>query len=109
MGSGLLSPGHLLVVLIVALIVLGPKRLPEVGQALGTGLRGFKESIEGDGGTDNESARAAVAAETAEPAGQTPGTSEQNHPARPVADVAPADAKDGASAPSGEAPRAAST
>jgi sec-independent protein translocase protein TatA len=47
MASGILSPTHLLVVLVVALIVLGPKRLPGAGRALGQGLREFKDSISG--------------------------------------------------------------
>jgi sec-independent protein translocase protein TatA len=47
MASGILSPTHLLVVLVVALIVLGPKRLPGAGRALGQGLREFKDSIGG--------------------------------------------------------------
>lgn len=47
MASGILSPMHLLVVLLVALIVLGPKRLPGAGRALGHGLREFKDSISG--------------------------------------------------------------
>ena len=49
MGSGLLTPGHLVVLAIVALLVFGPKRLPELGRSLGSGLRGFKDAIEGDG------------------------------------------------------------
>jgi sec-independent protein translocase protein TatA len=47
MTTGILSPTHLLVVLVVALIVLGPKRLPGAGKALGQGLREFKDSISG--------------------------------------------------------------
>jgi len=42
------GPAELIVVLVVALIVLGPKRLPEVGRSLGKGIREFKDSI-GDG------------------------------------------------------------
>jgi sec-independent protein translocase protein TatA len=38
---------HLLVVLIVAVLVLGPKKLPEVGRSLGSGIRQFKHSLEG--------------------------------------------------------------
>ncbi|HEY5052208.1 MAG TPA: twin-arginine translocase TatA/TatE family subunit [Solirubrobacterales bacterium] len=38
---------HLLVVLIIAVLVLGPKKLPEVGRSLGSGIRQFKASIEG--------------------------------------------------------------
>ena len=47
MFSGLESPMHLLVVLIIAILVLGPKKLPEAARGLGTGIRQFKESVEG--------------------------------------------------------------
>ncbi len=39
---------ELIVVLIVALVVLGPKKLPDLGRSLGTGMREFKNSISGD-------------------------------------------------------------
>jgi TatA/E family protein of Tat protein translocase len=42
---GIDSPVHLLFVGAIALIVLGPKRLPEVARALGKGVREFRESI----------------------------------------------------------------
>ena len=42
------GPGELIVVLVIALIVLGPKRLPEVGRSIGNGMREFKDSISGD-------------------------------------------------------------
>ncbi len=45
MFTGLLQPTHLFVLLAVALIFLGPKRLPDAGRALGQGLREFKDSI----------------------------------------------------------------
>ena len=47
MFSGLESPMHLLVVLVIAVLVLGPKKLPDAGRALGSGIRQFKDSIEG--------------------------------------------------------------
>ena len=47
MGSGILQPTHLIFVLLVALLVLGPKRLPEVGRSLGKGIREFKGSLSG--------------------------------------------------------------
>lgn len=47
MFSGLESPMHLLVVLIVAILVLGPKKLPDAARGLGSGIRQFKESLEG--------------------------------------------------------------
>jgi sec-independent protein translocase protein TatA len=40
-----LGPGELLLILAIALVVLGPKKLPEVGRSLGKGMREFKESI----------------------------------------------------------------
>lgn len=48
MGSGLVSPSHLAILLVIVLIVFGPKRLPELGRALGSGMRGFKDAISGD-------------------------------------------------------------
>jgi len=39
---------ELVIVLAIALIVLGPKKLPEVGRSLGKGMREFKESLSGD-------------------------------------------------------------
>ena len=38
---------ELVLVLLIALVVLGPKRLPEAGKALGKGLREFKDSVSG--------------------------------------------------------------
>jgi sec-independent protein translocase protein TatA len=40
-----LGPGELLLILAIALVVLGPKKLPEVGRSLGKGMREFKDSI----------------------------------------------------------------
>ena len=42
------GPMELIVILAIALIVLGPKKLPEVGKSLGKGMREFKDSISGD-------------------------------------------------------------
>jgi sec-independent protein translocase protein TatA len=43
----LLTPTHLILVLVVALLVFGPRKLPELGKGLGEGLKGFKEGIMG--------------------------------------------------------------
>lgn len=48
MIGDILQPTHLLFVLVIALLVLGPKRLPEVGRSLGKGLRDFKQAIGGE-------------------------------------------------------------
>jgi sec-independent protein translocase protein TatA len=43
----ILQPTHLLFILVIALLVLGPKRLPEVGRALGRGMRDFRSALSG--------------------------------------------------------------
>jgi len=48
MGSGLLTPTHLIFLLILALLLFGAKRLPEIGRSLGVGMREFKDSVTGD-------------------------------------------------------------
>jgi sec-independent protein translocase protein TatA len=53
MFSGLLQPTHLIILLVVALVFLGPKRLPDAGRALGQGLREFKNSIGGEHDEDH--------------------------------------------------------
>jgi sec-independent protein translocase protein TatA len=45
MIEGLLQPRHLLVILVVALFLFGPKKLPELGKGLADGIRGFKNAI----------------------------------------------------------------
>ncbi len=45
MFEGLLQPMHLLLILIIALVVFGPKRLPELGKALGESIQGFKKGL----------------------------------------------------------------
>ena len=44
--DNILQPTHLIVVLAVALLVLGPKRLPEVGRAIGRGIHDFKRTVD---------------------------------------------------------------
>jgi sec-independent protein translocase protein TatA len=48
------GPMELILVLAIALIVLGPKRLPEAGKALGKGLREFKDSVSGLSANDDD-------------------------------------------------------
>ena len=47
MLNGILQPTHLMLILVVVLLVLGPKRLPGAGRALGQGLKEFKGSLGG--------------------------------------------------------------
>jgi sec-independent protein translocase protein TatA len=66
MLTSVLQPTHLLIVLIVALLLLGPKRLPEAGRALGQGLKEFKGSISGAHDDDPQEAIEAAASSTPE-------------------------------------------
>ncbi|HLM10367.1 MAG TPA: twin-arginine translocase TatA/TatE family subunit [Thermoleophilaceae bacterium] len=47
------GPLELMVILVVALIVLGPKRLPEAARSVGRGMRELKDSLQGDDGRDD--------------------------------------------------------
>jgi sec-independent protein translocase protein TatA len=49
-----IGPGELIIVLVIALIVLGPKRLPEVGRSVGKGMREFKDSLSGMNPLDDD-------------------------------------------------------
>jgi sec-independent protein translocase protein TatA len=52
-GSNI-GPMELIIVLVIALVVIGPKRLPEVGKSLGKGMREFKDSLSGDSREEDE-------------------------------------------------------
>lgn len=73
MIGDILQPTHLLFVLVVALLVLGPKRLPEMARTLGSGMRDFKAAISGEE-RDDESHTNQVVGETAPPATQAAAT-----------------------------------
>jgi sec-independent protein translocase protein TatA len=48
MFEGLFQPLHLIVIFLIALVVFGPKKLPELGKGLGEAIRGFKKALDGD-------------------------------------------------------------
>jgi sec-independent protein translocase protein TatA len=60
---GSIGPGELIIVLVIALIILGPKKLPEVGRSIGKGMREFKESLNGESESDEEEERPALKTE----------------------------------------------
>jgi sec-independent protein translocase protein TatA len=64
MIGDILQPTHLLFVLVVALLVLGPKRLPEAGRALGKGIRDFRMAI---GGEEDRASMGTIPTEAAPP------------------------------------------
>ena len=49
-----IGPMEIIVVLVIALIVLGPKRLPQAGRSIGRGMRELKDALAGDSKTDDD-------------------------------------------------------
>jgi sec-independent protein translocase protein TatA len=101
----ILQPSHLLFILVIALLVLGPKRLPEVGRALGRGLRDFRNAINTDelhdqmiGPMDAHSAPPAV--QPSAQATEAP-VDQPTHQAAPNPGSIPASWDDAASSPEG--------
>lgn len=101
MVSDILQPTHLLFVLVVALLVLGPKRLPEVARTLGNGIRDFRSALSGE--TDERPGQPGhyVLADESQPEHKPAATTEQpNAPAAgPEQPNAPAASPDQPNAP----------
>ncbi len=76
---GLENPVHLIFILAVLLMLFGAKRLPEMGKSLGSGLRGFKDSLSGDDHV------AQIASEHAPQRIDELSTNTEHTPARPAA------------------------
>ncbi len=58
MFEGLFQPMHLLVIFGIALLVFGPKKLPELGKGIGDGIRGFKSAMKDHADASDKSAAA---------------------------------------------------
>jgi sec-independent protein translocase protein TatA len=79
-----IGPLEIAVVLIIVLIIFGPKRLPELGQSMGRGIREFKNSISGDKDKDSpEENRRELQASESQPTQPAAGTTGEK-PAEPV-------------------------
>lgn len=77
MFEGLFQPTHLLIIVVIAIFVFGPKKLPELGKGLGDAIRGFKNAVnEGDAKATASNASAAAT----NPA--STGTNDQKPPAQ---------------------------
>jgi sec-independent protein translocase protein TatA len=61
-----IGPLELGIVLVIALVIFGPKRLPDLGRSLGSGMREFKDSLTGKD-DDEEEEQAKLEAATAQP------------------------------------------
>jgi sec-independent protein translocase protein TatA len=59
-GMGIENPVHILFIAVVALVVLGPKRLPEMARALGKGMREFRQAMSGEEDTEKPGGNADV-------------------------------------------------
>ena len=57
-----IGPMEIVIVLVIALLILGPKRLPEMGRSLGSGMRSFKDAVTGDDDKPDELAEEATPA-----------------------------------------------
>jgi sec-independent protein translocase protein TatA len=69
---GNIGPLEIIVVLIIALVVFGPKRLPELGNSLGRGIREFKESVTGEKDDDYDDVKALSASQATATPGEKP-------------------------------------
>jgi sec-independent protein translocase protein TatA len=63
--TGLIQPWHIILILLIALMLFGGRKLPEIGRSLGTGMREFKDSITGH--TSPEPSQQLAPAETNDP------------------------------------------
>jgi sec-independent protein translocase protein TatA len=63
MLEGLFQPLHLMVIAGIALLIFGPKKLPEFGKGLGEGIRGFKSAMQGKEEESNTKSTATEAPE----------------------------------------------
>jgi sec-independent protein translocase protein TatA len=79
---GLDNPLHIFILLVILLLVFGAKRLPELGRSLGTGMRGFKESISGESHTEHVGQ---LAGESTEPVSAAAEPAAERTPVRPAA------------------------
>src|SRR5579859_1405477 len=62
MGLGALQPAHLIVILVIVLLIFGPGKLPELGRAMGDGLRELKKATSGDEVKDTATTAASITA-----------------------------------------------
>jgi sec-independent protein translocase protein TatA len=62
-----IGPLELAIVLVIALVIFGPKRLPDLGRSLGKGMREFKDSITGNSDDDEEQAKLEVESSRPQP------------------------------------------
>ena len=82
-----IGPLEIIILLVIVLVIFGPKRLPELGRGLGKGMREFKDSITGK---DNDEPKGLEASNTVQTTGQATAPPEQAAPAAQQPAPAPA-------------------
>ena len=109
MGTGLLQPTHLIFLLILALLLFGAKRLPEIGRSLGVGMREFKDSVTGvQEATKIDTSRSELPPpQPVQEAAPAPAPAAVPAAAPAPAEAAPAPAAEAPAAPEAPAPAAA--
>lgn len=81
MFEGLFQPTHLLIIIIIAIFVFGPKKIPELGKGLGEAIRGFKNAVnENEAKPEVSQASAAPAAPAATSAASASTTATEPKP-----------------------------
>ena len=78
-----IGPLEIIVVLVIVLIIFGPKRLPDLGRSLGRGMREFKDSVTGKDKDEDEDRPEITKAE----AGEQPASGSDKVAAKPSADA----------------------
>jgi sec-independent protein translocase protein TatA len=63
MLEGLFQPMHLMIIAGIALLIFGPKKLPELGKGMGEGIRGFKAAMQGKEETHSSQPTSSIATE----------------------------------------------
>src|SRR5579864_2195192 len=97
----------LIIVAVVALLILGPKRLPMLGRSLGQGMREFKEGITGESKGEDDAERPALTAATAAAPAPAAPPVVSPPPAAPAATPAAPSTSDAETAEAGTAERSA--
>lgn len=83
-----IGPLEIIILLVIVLVIFGPKRLPELGRGLGKGMREFKDSVTGKDNDDNQ--KTLSASGTVQTSGQAPAPPEQAAAAQQQPPPAPA-------------------
>jgi len=83
-----IGPVEIIVILLILLVVFGPKRIPELGRSVGQGMRNFKDSVTGRDRGDERGLEARTTTARPDPTGGDAAATEEPRPAPPAADHA---------------------